>query len=160
MPWLNTVRDRVRVAIDAVSRKCFRRNRLPGDSDTLSVGKQGELVAVDYLRRQGLKILHQGYRSPIGEVDIIALDQSNRSRKTLVFVEVKTWRIPAQGGPADAVDEQKQARLTRLALEFLKRHHLLESPARFDVVQVILEPLSIRHFPNAFEATGKYQWFS
>ena len=125
-----------------------------------SVGDRGEELAAKYLRSQGLKILHRGYRSPLGEIDIIAIDASDRNRRTIVFVEVKTWSSPAQGGPSDAVDERKQERLTRLALEFLKRHHLLESPARFDVVQVILVPLSIRHFPNAFEATGKFQWFS
>jgi len=125
-----------------------------------SVGARGEELAADFLRKQKMKILHRSYRSPLGEIDIIAIDQSDRSRRTIVFVEVKTWSSPAQGGPSDAVDERKQERLTRLALEFLKRHHLLESRARFDVVQVILEPLSIRHFPNAFEATGKYQWFS
>ncbi len=107
-----------------------------------------------------MKILHQGYRSPLGEIDLVALDRSDRKRPTLVFVEVKTWSNSAQGGPADAVDDRKQERLTRLALEYLKRYHLLERSARFDVVQVILEPLSIRHFANAFEATGKYQWFS
>jgi putative endonuclease len=125
-----------------------------------SVGARGEELAEEFLRKQGMKILHRSYRSPIGEIDIIALDVSDRSRRTIVFVEVKTWTSPAQGGPADAVDERKQERLTRLALEFLKRHRLLENPARFDVVQVILEPFSLRHFPNAFEATGKYQWFS
>jgi len=125
-----------------------------------SVGGRGEELAANYLRGQGIKILHRGYRSPLGEIDIIAVDPSADRGRVLVFVEVKTWSLPAQGGPADAVDDRKQERLTRLALEFLKRHHLLESPARFDVIQVILEPLSIRHFPNAFEATGKFQWFS
>ncbi len=125
-----------------------------------SVGARGEDIAANFLREQGLKILHRSYRSPIGEIDIIAVDQLDRRHRTIVFVEVKTWTTSSQGGPADAVDERKQERLTRLALEFLKRYRLLENRARFDVVQVILEPLAIRHFPNAFEATGKYQWFS
>ncbi len=150
-------------AVKWIISKCktlFDMFRRKVDVAETSVGARGERLATDFLRKQGMKILHRSYRSPRGEIDIIAVDHSDRNRRTIVFVEVKTWRIPAQGGPSDAVDEQKQERLTRLALEFLKRHHLLESRARFDVVQVILEPLLIRHFPNAFDATGKYQWFS
>lgn len=125
-----------------------------------STGRRGEKHAVSHLRQQGLRILHQGYRSWLGEIDIIALDARVRQRKVLVFVEVKTWSRPSEGGPSDAVDQEKQQRLTRLALEFMKSRRLLDCSARFDVVEVILAPLSIRHFPDAFEATGSYQWFS
>jgi putative endonuclease len=53
--------------------------------------------------------------------------------------------------------------LTRLALTFLKRHGLLESAARFDVVAVTWPqdegPPRIEHFPNAFEPVGRWQLF-
>ena len=39
-----------------------------------------------------------------------------RDGRTLVFVEVKTRRSDALGHPADAVDLNKQRRLTRLAV--------------------------------------------
>ncbi len=154
------MKNRALTWLSAMWTRCYgmiAHERLPSE---LSVGARGEQLAAIYLRRKGMRILHRGYRSPLGEIDIVAVDQPKRSPRVLVFVEVKTWSVPSQGGPADAVDSLKQERLTRLALEFLKRHRLLECPARFDVVQVILEPLSIRHFPNAFEATGKFQWFS
>lgn len=131
-----------------------------------SIGARGETIAANYLKRQGMRILHRGYRSPLGEVDIIAIDRRSKNKlkpgvKELVFVEVKTWSRPSPGeGPADAVNAKKQIRLTRLAIEYLKLHRVLESPARFDVVEVVLEPLSIRHFKNAFEATGEYQMFT
>jgi putative endonuclease len=126
-----------------------------------SVGQRGERLAAEFLKKIGYRILFQGYRSSLGELDIIALDETHRGRSTVVFVEVKTWTKPfREGGPADAVDQRKQQKLTRLALEFLKTHGLMESQARFDVVEVILEPQTIRHFVNAFEATGKNQWFS
>ncbi len=132
----------------------------------LRTGPEGERIAARFLREKGFKILHQSYRSPLGEIDLIAVEKkrnvSNRSiEKVLVFVEVKTWTHPVpSAGPSDAVDLQKQNRLTRLALEYLKKHRLLETKARFDVIEVILVPLQIRHFENAFEATGKFQWFS
>lgn len=160
MDWFYSIRSRFRQGIGTISKKWFDSFREKSGARKPSVGTRGEGLAADFLLKQGMRILHRSYRSPIGEIDIIAVDETDRSRRTIVFVEVKTWTSPAQGGPADAVDERKQERLTRLALEFLKRHRLLESRARFDVVQVILEPLSIRHFPNAFEAVGKYQWFS
>ena len=58
---------------------------------------------------------------------------------------------------ADAVDEAKQRRLTRLALSYMKRHDLLECSARFDVVAVTWPARgrpTIEHFKSAFEATG------
>ncbi|MFN9917738.1 MAG: YraN family protein, partial [Pirellulaceae bacterium] len=83
-----------------------------------------------------------------------------RGLKTIVFIEVKTWSRAREGGPAEAGDREKQRRLTRLALAFLKSHRIMEARVRFDVVEVVLEPYRIRHFPGAFEATGKYQWYS
>jgi len=50
--------------------------------------------------------------------------------------------------------------LTNLALAYLKRHRLLEYPARFDIVAVTWPEDQrrprIEHFPNAFEAAGKW----
>ena len=60
-----------------------------------------------YLRRQGLKILHRGYRTDHGEIDLIALEGN-----VIVFVEVKARR---RGSPAAAVTEEKQRRLTLTA---------------------------------------------
>jgi putative endonuclease len=84
--------------------------------------------------------------------------------RTVVFVEVKTRRSHDRGHPADAVDAEKQRRLTRLALTYLKQHELLENPARFDVVSVTWpeddQRPQIEHFENAFEAVGQWQMFS
>ena len=160
MQWFVSLRTLAIAVFARVSRMLFSNAMRQGSDSEQSVGTRGEAIAADFLRRRGLKILYRSYRSPLGEIDLIALDRTRRFQKTVVFVEVKTWSTPSQGGPSNAVDKHKQERLTRLALEFLKKHHLLERPARFDVVQVILNPLSVRHFENAFEATGKYQWFS
>ena len=85
-------------------------------------------------------------------------------RKTIVFVEVKT-RVSAEAGhPAEAVDDVKQRRLTRMAVTFLKRHGLLEYPARFDVVAITwptgIRVPTIEHIENAFEAVGKWEFYS
>ena len=123
------------------------------------LGDEGERLAARYLRRQGYRILARRYRTPLGEIDLIARDGS-----CIVFVEVKTRRTEAAGLPHEAVDRGKQAQLTRLALAFLKRHRLLERSARFDVVSIVWEGTAgepkIIHYKNAFEPPGQGQMFA
>ena len=119
------------------------------------LGDRGEREAARCLRRQGLRILLRGYRTPQGEIDLIARDGD-----TLVFIEVKTRR---HGEPAEAVTPEKQRRLTLAALHFLKSHHLLEQRCRFDVVAILWpdpqRPPTVEHIRNAFEPIGKWQFF-
>lgn len=93
----------------------------------------------------------------------MAID-SRTNPRTIVFVEVKTRESHIAGHPAEAVDERKQTRLTRLALAYLKFHSLLDQPARFDVIAVTWPAGSrqptIEHFENAFEARGLPGMFS
>jgi putative endonuclease len=118
-----------------------------------TLGQRGEAAAERYLRRCGHKIVARQQRSQSGELDLVTVD-----RRTVVFVEVKTRESHAAGHPAEAVDAEKQRRLTRLALVFLKRHGLLEYATRFDVVAVTWPEGSrqpvIEHYENAFEAAG------
>jgi len=130
------------------------------NTESGSVGQRGERIAEQFLKQSGYRILFRSYRTALGEIDLIALGKTRTRAKQIVFVEVKAWSNPSEGGPSDAVDQRKQERLTKLALEFLKKFRLLECPSRFDVVEVILNPRSIRHYENAFEATGKFQWYS
>jgi putative endonuclease len=116
------------------------------------LGRRGEDAAARFLKRLGYVILARGHRDNIGEIDLIAVDG-----RTLVFIEVKTRTSHDAGHPADAVDDAKQRRLTRLALSYMKRHDLLDCKARFDVVAVTWpnrgRPI-IEHFQNAFEPVG------
>jgi putative endonuclease len=124
-----------------------------------TLGQRGEAAAARYLCRRGHKVLARGDNFGPGELDLVMLD-----RGTIVFVEVKTRQSHEQGHPAEAVDEQKQRRLTRQAVTFLKRHGLLERPARFDVVAITWPAgkwfPTIEHIPNAFEAVGKWEFYS
>lgn len=118
------------------------------------------------LRRNGYRILAAGETDRGGEIDLIALDRKTLGRWTIVFVEVKTQGTLRPGNPAERVDADKQQRLTRASLRYLKRHKLLEHRARFDVVAVwwtesgAPEPERIEHYINAFEATGDGQFYS
>jgi putative endonuclease len=123
------------------------------------LGARGEDAAARYLKRRGYKIVARGDRAGPGEIDLIAVD-----RQTVVFVEVKTRDSADAGHPSEAVDPAKQRRLTRAAVTYLKRHGLLNCPARFDVVAVTWPAgqrhPAIEHFPNAFDAVGHDELYS
>jgi putative endonuclease len=91
-------------------------------------------LARRYLRRNGYKILYRNFRGRSGgEIDIVCRDID-----TLVFVEVKTRTRDDFGRPVAAVDRQKQKRISRGGLAWLR---MLDDPDilfRFDVVEVII----------------------
>jgi len=122
------------------------------------LGRRGEDAAARYLKRLGYVIVARGHRDNVGEIDLIAVDG-----RTVVFIEVKTRTTHDAGHPADAVDDAKQRRLTRLALSYMKRHDLLDCKARFDVIAVTWpergRPI-IEHFKDAFEPVGFDGMFS
>ena len=118
----------------------------------IPLGARGEAAAARFLRRRGYKIVARNQRERRGELDLVAVDG-----RTIVFVEVKTRRTARYDHPAEAVTLRKQQRISHAATAFMKRHHLLTYPARFDVVAVIWparrrQP-QIEHFPAAFEWT-------
>ncbi len=122
-----------------------------------SLGARGEAAAATFLRRRGYQIVARGEQC-FGEMDIVAVDN-----RTVVFVEVKTRNSDQSGSPESAVDDEKQRRLTRAALSFLKRHDLLSNSARFDVVAVTWPAgrrrPEIEHLIDAFPAVGDEQRF-
>jgi putative endonuclease len=124
----------------------FARFRRP-----LTLGQRGEREAARFLRRQGMLIVARSDRAKLGEIDLVAVE-----KRTVVFVEVKTRTSHEAGHPADAVDLNKQRRITRAARGFIQRHQLHDQSARFDVVAVtwpdVRKPPKIEHFRHAFEA--------
>jgi putative endonuclease len=132
-------------------------------SPPADLGARGEAAAAKYLKRKGYKIVARGQRSRMGEIDLIAVDLAP-TRRSVVFVEVKTRTSDLAGRPDEAVDLKKQAKLTKICLAYLKRHDLLECRARFDIVAVTwpesAKKPSIEHYESAFEAVGEGQFFS
>lgn len=124
-----------------------------------SLGARGERAAERLLRRQGWTILGRRVRLPHGELDLIAVDG-----ETVVFVEVKTRRGDDRGRPDEAVGPAKQRKLTALAVAYLRRHDLMDQPARFDVVAVSWPEgdrrPALRHFRDAFEARAARSMFA
>ncbi|MBF0158267.1 MAG: YraN family protein [Magnetococcales bacterium] len=97
-----------------------------------ALGAAAEQQAVRYLEQLGWLILACNVRSRLGELDIIA-----RDRQTLVFCEVRARRAGAMVSPAESVDRRKQARLVRLASQFLARQpQWADAECRFDVLSL------------------------
>ncbi|MFW6169428.1 MAG: YraN family protein [Planctomycetota bacterium] len=120
----------------------------------VSLGERGERAAARFLRRAGCQIIARHHRDRFGEIDLIASDG-----RAIIFVEVKTRRCVQYEHPAEAVNHQKQRRVTRTAMAYMKRHRLLNTAARFDIIAVtwpanVRRP-TIEHFPGAFDAVER-----
>jgi putative endonuclease len=124
-------------------------------SEHLRRGASGEKIASRFLRSHGYKVLYRNFKDRTGgEIDIVCRDGD-----TLVFVEVKTRGDERFGRPIEAVDRQKQMRVSKGGLAWLR---LLDNPDvifRFDVVEVLLpkkgEP-QCELIENAFELSQPY----
>ena len=110
------------------------------------LGKDGELIALMFLQKEGFSILKTNWRFQKAEVDIIAQDNN-----FLVFVEVKTRGSSKFGKPEDAIDKKKIC-LYRDAVEGYLEQYPTESEIRFDVVSIIIEKdeTKIKYIANAF----------
>ncbi|MCI6659204.1 MAG: YraN family protein, partial [Faecalibacterium sp.] len=75
-------------------------------------GVSGEELAIEYLKKQGLKVVEQNVRMTIGEIDVVCYDGD-----VLVFVEVKTRSTLAFGDPLEAIDRRKVQKYRKMAEE-------------------------------------------
>ncbi|AIJ21726.1 YraN family protein [Amycolatopsis methanolica] len=114
----------------------------------LTLGRRGEDIAARHLQKLGFVVLARNWRCRQGELDLIATDG-----RTLVVCEVKTRTRESFGDPAEAVTEDKIARIRRLAGQWLSIHRVGWCRVRFDVIAVYAdgdgEP-RVRHIPGAF----------
>ena len=126
--------DRVR-SIAALSSRWLNRFSRSKESlpEHLRRGARGEKLACRFLRSRDYKILYRNFKDRRGgEIDIVCRDGD-----TLVFVEVKTRSGEEFGRPIEAVDRQKQLRVSHGGLAWLR---LLDNPDvtfRFDIVEVL-----------------------
>ena len=115
----------------------------PQDVHKKVLGKKGEKLVEEYLKKQGCKILKRNYRTPFGEADLIVQDGDE-----IAFVEVKTRSSDKYGMPAEAVTRQKRERYMQIA-KFYWVSNGEEPNARFDVAQVFSGG-TIDYIKNAF----------
>ncbi|RJP22011.1 MAG: YraN family protein [Candidatus Abyssobacteria bacterium SURF_5] len=95
-------------------------------------GAEGEDFAVRALKKAHYKIVERNFRTPIGEIDVVA-----RQKDCLVFVEVRTRSSIDYGLPQETVDARKRERMCKTALWYLQKNRIEDAPCRFDVVAVL-----------------------
>ena len=114
----------------------------PKDLRKKILGRQGELLAVHYLKKHGYKIVMQNYKTPFGEADIVAEKDGVTS-----FVEVKTRSSDKFGRAAEAITPDKQRRYRQIAAYYCATLHT-EVAVRFDVASI--DDGRLEYFENAF----------
>jgi len=113
-----------------------------------STGKAAEDAAARHLKANGYKILERNYSTPLGEIDIIAIDGS-----VLCFVEVRSHVSPEFGEALEALTRDKQRRVARMASAYMKAKRLEDLEIRFDFAAVEMPgelPVNVDLIKNAF----------
>jgi len=95
------------------------------------IGEWGEAVALRHLESKGYCIRARNWRTPEGEVDIVAQDGD-----TIVFVEVKARTTRDFGWPEESITVAKRRRLQRAAWAYLQAHEILDAMWRIDVIAI------------------------
>jgi putative endonuclease len=116
-------------------------------ADHNDLGKEGEALALEYLKGKGYQILELNYRHHRDEADIIAMHGPE-----IVFVEVKTRVNRYAGNPEEAVTPAKQKRLVKLADAYIQEKDI-DAEARFDIIGIIINQNAqeIKHIEDAFQ---------
>jgi len=118
-------------------------------------GKNGENLAVSYLRGEGYKIIERNYRTKLGEIDIIA-----DCKGCTCFVEVRAKNSPAFGLPEETILKKKQRQISKAALAYIKEFKLEDKSCRFDVVCIdgVEGPRpQVRLIKNAFDLNSAWR---
>lgn len=109
------------------------------------IGKWGEQAAAEFLLQRGYVIVAQNFRTPYGEIDVIA-----RQGGITIFVEVKTRTTNTMGLPEESITPRKRQHMISAA-----EYYAAESEIdhwQIDVVSIEGRPGStpkITHFENA-----------
>ena len=105
------------------------------------LGELGERYAQELLKKQGYKLIERNFRSPLGEIDIIASDN-----EYICFIEVKTRTGNSFGTPAEAEDLVRRLRRTgaKVLDYYLISHKNLANKLRIDVVAIEVSSGSVK----------------
>lgn len=103
-----------------------------GSGTTGTLGNEAEQKALQFLVREGLKLVTRNFRSRGGEIDLIMLHGD-----CLTFVEVRCRQSTRFSPPALTVDIHKQRKILRTAAMFLaSKRRYARHTMRFDVVAI------------------------
>lgn len=113
-----------------------------------TVGSYGEKLALDYLLKEGYKILNTNWRCPAGEIDIIGIEQG-----ALCFVEVKTRTNTRYGLPEEIINKLKLSRMSRCIDYYNAATKNKYELYRIDILAIELEGSRVRRLELIKNAT-------
>jgi putative endonuclease len=97
---------------------------------SIATGELTENIAVAYLAKHKVTVLHRNFRCKLGEIDIVAQDQN-----CLVFAEVRFRKNDNYGNAAESVSSAKQQKIIRAAKFYLQTRAWAQNcNCRFDVI--------------------------
>jgi putative endonuclease len=113
-------------------------------------GHFGEEIASKWIEKKlKMKIIAKNYRSPFGEIDLIA-----QKGDALVFFEVKLRTSTQMGNPEESVNFLKQDRIRKTALHFMMKKGINPEGTTFSFWIVAIQKqgkdYNIRCIPDAF----------
>lgn len=94
-----------------------------------AAGRRAETLAAWFLRCKGYRVLERGFRTPMGEIDLIV-----KRGRTVVFVEVK--RRESRDAALYAVTRKQRHRIEAAAGAYLARYAGAAPDVRFDIVAI------------------------
>ena len=118
-------------------------------AESHNLGLKGEELAVEFLEKNGFKILTRNWVRGRNEVDIIA-----ETKEYIVFIEVKTRAVDCLVPPANAVTRDKQKLIIRAAKSYINIFKDRQG-SRFDIITVIkkADTFDIEHIPDGIYPT-------
>ena len=99
-------------------------------SDKIKKGKEGEDMAVRFLKEKGYEIVRRNYRYKQSEIDLIV-----KKENWLIFVEVKLRSSDAYGYPEDFVDYKKAKNIIDGAEQYTYEKDW-QGNVRYDIVSI------------------------
>lgn len=115
-------------------------------------GKNGEELALEFLKNKGFSLIETNYENKIGEIDLIMTDKD-----WLVFVEVKLKVGDRFGTPEEMINKRKIFQVRKVAESYLVLENKIAKnfkKYRIDAVCIVLnEDLTIQrinHYENIY----------
>ena len=118
------------------------------------IAKFGEDKACEYLKRLGFKIIERNFRKGYGEIDVVAIEETKKDGKILVFVEVKTRTSNVFGSPLEAITYWKLKELIKTAQYYKLTHPRLPESLRIDAVSVTLSGSEVQNIELTKNISG------
>ena len=136
--------------LNALARRLKKEKPSPPTAQR-ALGERAEQEAARYLKKQGYTVLERNFRTPLGEIDLVAFKDG-----VVAFAEVRARTEPVGLDELSTVTSTKQRRLIRAGHQYVAQYALDKENVllRFDVLALRYAPggelLQLEHIVDAF----------